>query len=140
MNLPGSADASAAGDETTSMDLTEVQPQPRKSLARRVSFASHLHIRLIDGKQAREPQSSSPNPPARNDGDNGDEDEDDDENSHPVHTASRRRSSMRRRSSTGFSEFGEQSMDMDDDDDGADPANALYDADAHYHAKATLPL
>ena len=109
------------------MDLTEVHSQPRKSLARRVSFASHLHIRLIDGKQARDPQSSSPNPLARNDGDgDGDEDEDNDENKHPVHAASRRRSSMRRRSSVAFSEFGEQSMDMDDEDGSAPlPADFL---------------
>ncbi|KAI0726175.1 Spc7 kinetochore protein-domain-containing protein [Fomitopsis betulina] len=134
LNLPGSADASAAVDETTSMDLTEVHPQSRKSLARRVSFASHLHVRLIDGKddkKSRDPQSSSPDPPTRNNDDDSDNNNDDDneENRNPVHTASRRRSSIRRRSSTGFSEFGERSMDMDNDDDAPLPADFFQQND-----------
>ncbi|KZT65577.1 hypothetical protein DAEQUDRAFT_768746 [Daedalea quercina L-15889] len=120
MNLPDSAEASAVGEETTSqsMDLTEVHAQSRKSLARRVSFASHAFIRLIDPKKSQE-RSSSPQQPS------GSSDSENEENRHPTPAALGRRNSMRRRSSTGFSEFGEQSMDMDEDETAPMPADFL---------------
>ncbi|KAH9919107.1 uncharacterized protein B0H18DRAFT_1086728 [Fomitopsis serialis] len=121
MNLPESAEASALADETTtqSMDLTEIHAQPRKSLARRVSFASHAHIRLFDVRDntnGSQDPSSSPQGPS---------DHRNDENRHPTPAPTRRRSSMRRRSSTAFSEFGEQSMEMDEDETAPLPADFL---------------
>ncbi|KAH9912257.1 Spc7 kinetochore protein-domain-containing protein [Epithele typhae] len=125
INLPNSrvSDAAepvaSAGADDQTMDLTEVHGRgPRKSiLSRRVSFAAHTHVRLFHpesnkGDPPSSPPAESPSPQApavtfitR---------EDNDENAVPGQA--NRRSSMRRRSSGAFSEFGEQSMDMDMDD------------------------
>ncbi|TFY67740.1 hypothetical protein EVJ58_g1422 [Rhodofomes roseus] len=101
------------------MDLTEVHAQPRKSLARRVSFASHAHIRLFEVRDKPNGSQGSPSSPQEP------SEEHNDENEHPTPAPSRRRSSMRRRSSTGFSEFGEQSMEMDEDETAPLPTDFL---------------
>ncbi|PIL30949.1 hypothetical protein GSI_07118 [Ganoderma sinense ZZ0214-1] len=108
------------------MDMTEVHGGPRKSLVnRRVSFAAHTHVRLfhIQSPDSASPEESSPagsspaDPPApafitR---------AENDENALP----GRRRSSIRRRSSGVYSEFGERSMDMDLDDTAPLPQDFL---------------
>ncbi|KAI0080046.1 hypothetical protein K474DRAFT_1689475 [Panus rudis PR-1116 ss-1] len=95
-----SDNSTATPDETNvhSMDLTEVGPSmPRKSLInRRVSFAGHANVLFFQKEQRRAKH--------RN------------ENDDPQDVAQgNRRSSVRRRSSTGLSENGERSMDLDDD-------------------------
>ncbi|KAI0651524.1 Spc7 kinetochore protein-domain-containing protein [Trametes meyenii] len=121
--------ASAVADDgnmTQTMEFTQVHGQgPRKSLARRVSFAAHTHVRLFhkdtpDGDKQGESSSpsSQDSPPAfvtR---------EINDENaipgpSHP------RRVSLRRRSSGAYSEFGERSMDLDMDETAPLPQDFL---------------
>ncbi|KAI0359036.1 hypothetical protein OH77DRAFT_1509753 [Trametes cingulata] len=113
---------------TQTMDFTQVQGQgPRKSLARRVSFAAHTHVRLFhkDTPDSNSPgESSSPAPPdsspafvtrAEND-----------ENAIPGPSQPQRRVSFRRRSSGVYSEFGERSMDMDMDDTAPLPQDFLH--------------
>ncbi|TBU34906.1 Spc7 kinetochore protein-domain-containing protein [Dichomitus squalens] len=135
LNLPharpsdaGESSTSVGADDTANitqtMDMTEVHGAgPRKSLARRVSFAAHTHVRLFhiqspDVNSSSSPAAASPaeaNAPAfitR---------AENDENAVP----GRRRSSFRRRSSGAFSEFGERSMDMDLDDTAPLPQDFL---------------
>ncbi|THH27079.1 hypothetical protein EUX98_g7108 [Antrodiella citrinella] len=93
------------------MDLTEVVNNTR---SRRVSFAAHAHVRLFtkDTKKVNfdeDATSSSPEVPP--------EQHINDENEHPEDASTSRRRSSRRRSSTTFSNYGEQSMDLDEDDD-----------------------
>ncbi|KAJ3547716.1 hypothetical protein NM688_g5373 [Phlebia brevispora] len=122
-----SATTADSTDVTQSMDLTEIQPTAsRKSLGRRVSFASHAHVRLFE---VQDPNASgsveqSPAPGERNDNEVDDED-DDVRTLKEIPPQNRRRSSQRRRSSTAFSEFGEQSMDMDEGDSALDPQDFL---------------
>ncbi|KAL7285776.1 hypothetical protein ACG7TL_000885 [Trametes sanguinea] len=110
---------------TQNMDFTEVHGGPRKSLARRVSFAAHTHVRLFHkpSPDSRSPDDSSPAPPkptpafvTR---------ADHDENAVPGPSQVQRRSSFRRRSSGVYSEFGERSMDMDLDDTAPLPQDFL---------------
>ncbi|OSD05882.1 hypothetical protein PYCCODRAFT_1052347 [Trametes coccinea BRFM310] len=137
INLPQSgrpSDATESGtsgsqDDTSNMtqnmDFTEVHGGPRKSLARRVSFAAHTHVRLFHkpSPDSRSPDDSSPAPPkptpafvTR---------ADHDENAVPGPSQVQRRSSFRRRSSGVYSEFGERSMDMDLDDTAPMPQDFL---------------
>ncbi|OCH88589.1 hypothetical protein OBBRIDRAFT_836452 [Obba rivulosa] len=133
INLPpaGSRDGeiSASVDSenvTQTMEFTEVHAaQSRKSLGRRVSFASHAHVRLFEiqdkdnntasSAEAYSPsQDSSPQQsPYQND-----------EDAHPQASQSRR-DSIRRRSSAAFSEFGERSMELDEDETAPYPAQFL---------------
>ncbi|KAI0768622.1 Spc7 kinetochore protein-domain-containing protein [Trametes elegans] len=112
---------------TQTMNFTAVHGQgPRKSLARRVSFAAHTHVRLFhkdspDGaSQGESPSPAPPDPPpafitrAEND-----------ENAIPGPSQAQRRVSFRRRSSGVYSEFGERSMDMDMDDTAPLPRDFL---------------
>ena len=117
-NTENSQPGAVPDDVTQSMDFTEVQPsQPRKSFGRRVSFASHAHVRLFEVRDQNangtaDPSSSPDRPPSADNSSNN-------ENTHaqPDEAPRPRRSSIsRRRSSVAFSEFGEQSMDMDMDD------------------------
>ncbi|PSR80699.1 hypothetical protein PHLCEN_2v6615 [Hermanssonia centrifuga] len=112
------------------MDLTEIQPPTsRKSLGRRVSFASHAHVRLFEVQDPNASASSvdpgSPRHVQESDEENENENEDNAPPSHDVNRNRRRSSSSRRRSSTAFSEFGEQSMDMDEDDTAPIPQDFL---------------
>ncbi|EIW64941.1 uncharacterized protein TRAVEDRAFT_68623 [Trametes versicolor FP-101664 SS1] len=109
---------------TQTMDFTQVHGGPRKSLAsRRVSFAAHTHVRLFhkdtpDGKSPGDSSPAAPEPPAfvtR---------ADNDENAVPGPSQPPRRVSFRRRSS-GVSEYGERSMDMDMDDTAPLPQDFL---------------
>ncbi|THG98453.1 hypothetical protein EW026_g3733 [Hermanssonia centrifuga] len=110
------------------MDLTEVQPPTsRKSLGRRVSFASHAHVRLFE-VQDPNASASSIDPGSPRHVQESDEENENEENAPPSHDVNRNRrrsSSSRRRSSTAFSEFGEQSMDMDEDDTAPIPQDFL---------------
>ncbi|EKM60780.1 uncharacterized protein PHACADRAFT_168096 [Phanerochaete carnosa HHB-10118-sp] len=100
------------------MDTTEIIKPSRKSLARRVSFASHAHVRLFEKskKNARKSQL---------------EDEDDEEEEEEEWEEERQKKTTRRRSSTGFptepENFGEgeQSMELDEDDTAPMPQNFL---------------
>ncbi|KAI0961141.1 hypothetical protein AcV7_000323 [Taiwanofungus camphoratus] len=116
LNLPDSTESSALADETNttqSMDFTEMHPSgPRKSLGRRVSFASHAHVRLFEIQEQN--TNSTAEPPSSPSQESSPQINN--ENTHPDTVPARRRSSVRRRSSTAFSEYGEQSMDMDIDD------------------------
>ncbi|KAI0666330.1 Spc7 kinetochore protein-domain-containing protein [Trametes maxima] len=114
------------GNMTQTMDFTQVHGQgPRKSLARRVSFAAHTHVRLFhkdtpDGEKQGESSSpsSQDSPPAfvtR---------EINDENAVPG-PSQPRRVSLRRRSSGVYSEFGERSMDIDIDETAPLPQHFL---------------
>ncbi|KAI9068004.1 hypothetical protein FKP32DRAFT_197389 [Trametes sanguinea] len=114
---------------TQNMDFTEVHGGPRKSLARRVSFAAHTHVRLFHkpSPDSKSPDDSSPAPPkptpafitrAEND-----------ENAVPGPSQLQRRGSFRRRSSGVYSEFGERSMDMDMDDTAPLPQDFLNQND-----------
>ncbi|PCH33333.1 hypothetical protein WOLCODRAFT_64132 [Wolfiporia cocos MD-104 SS10] len=134
VNVPFvSAESSSIGDEnaTQSMDFSEVHSRqsiaPRKSLAaRRVSFASHAHVRLFDTAKQRSDSSFSQDSPGSQDSpQNRDENDENDENVHAQAAYARRRSPGRRRSSTAFSELGERSMDMDSDDTAPDPQDFL---------------
>ncbi|OJT06038.1 Kinetochore protein spc7 [Trametes pubescens] len=110
---------------TQTMDFTQVHGQgPRKSLAsRRVSFAAHTHVRLFhketpNGKSPGDSSPAAPESPAfvtR---------ADNDENAVPGPSQPPRRVSFRRRSS-GVSEYGERSMDMDMDDTAPLPQDFL---------------
>ena len=104
------------------MDFTEVvRPTiPRKSLARRVSFASHAHVRLFEKQD--------PNASADVSKSGSEDDGDSDGERDPVELdflnadeEDTPRRPYRRRSSTGFSELGEQSMSMDTDADDTGP-------------------
>ncbi|EMD41576.1 hypothetical protein CERSUDRAFT_110126 [Gelatoporia subvermispora B] len=135
INLPpsGSRDedeeTSAGADSTNitqTMEFTQVHSaQPRKSLGRRVSFASHAHVRLFeiqdkDNNTASSAEAVSPpqdSPPQQSP-------YQDDQNVH-FQASQSRRNSMRRRSSVAFSEFGERSMEMDDDETAPYPAQFL---------------
>ncbi|TCD62040.1 hypothetical protein EIP91_007535 [Steccherinum ochraceum] len=96
---------------TQAMDFTEV-------VKRRVSFAPQAYVRVFtkDTKNnGSDAPSSSPEQPAVHFVN--------DENEHPEDASRSRRRSSRRRSSTTFSDYGERSMDMDEDDAGApDPS------------------
>ena len=113
--------ASASVDVTQTMDLTEVHGRgPRKSLARRVSFAAHTHVRLFhpDSNKGEPPSSpTSEDSPAKPAAPAFITRAENDENAIPAQGS--RRASLRRRSSGMYSEFGEQSMDMDLDDETA---------------------
>ena len=111
------------------MDLTEVHGRgPRKSLARRVSFAPHTHVRLFHpdtskgDKSPASPEEESPNPPAPAFVTRAENDE------NAVPGQGKRRSSIRRRSSGMYSEFGERSMDVDSDDTAPFPQDFLSQA------------
>ena len=134
LNLPRRSDVtesstSAGADDTNmtqTMDMTEVHGGPRKSLAsRRVSFAAHTHVRLfhIQSPDSASPKGSSPptSSPAETPTPAFVTRADNDENAVP----DRRRSSIRRRSSGVYSEFGERSMDMDLDDTAPLPQDFL---------------
>ncbi|KAI0735508.1 Spc7 kinetochore protein-domain-containing protein [Earliella scabrosa] len=132
LNLPhgrpsdaGESSSSGAADDanfTQTMDFTEVHGNgPRKSLARRVSFAAHTHVRLFHIQSPNGDNSSPAAPSPDADAPAFISRAENDENAIPSQAA--RRSSMRRRSSGAFSEFGERSMDMDTDD------TALYPQD-----------
>lgn len=108
--------------------MTEVHAMPsRKSLGRRVSFASHAHVRLFEVPAKGESKSKQARF-AEEDDDEDDEDDDDlglrddddlEEGESPEsqpNASNRRRSSARRRSSTAFTDYGERSMDMESDD------------------------
>ncbi|KAI8995444.1 Spc7 kinetochore protein-domain-containing protein [Trametes punicea] len=135
INIPRATDTaesstSAGQDETSNitqnMDLTEVHGVgPRRSLARRVSFAPHTHVRLYhkpspDSQSRNDSSPVQPNPKpafitrAEND-----------ENAIPGPSHLQRRTSFRRRSSCAYSEFGERSMDMDSDDTAPLPQDFL---------------
>ncbi|KZT06294.1 uncharacterized protein LAESUDRAFT_679813 [Laetiporus sulphureus 93-53] len=105
LKAPVDADSAELGDDTTSMDLTEVNS--RRSLSRRVSFAPAAHVRLFDTKD--KDAAESQNPDATDSG----------------KSRARRRSSLRTRSSVAFSEYGERSMDMDTDDTALAPQDFL---------------
>ena len=132
LNLPhgrpsdaGESSSSGAADDanfTQTMDFTEVHGNgPRKSLARRVSFAAHTHVRLFHIQSPNGDNSSPAAPSPDADAPAFISRAENDENAIPSQAA--RRSSMRRRSSGAFSEFDERSMDMDTDD------TALYPQD-----------
>ena len=96
------------------MDLTEVHGQgPRKSLLRRVSFASHTQVKLF---YKQSPQHSPEHPDPEHQPAGFVSRADHDENAIPGPSQPQRRVSFRRRSSGVYSEFGERSMDMDLDD------------------------
>ncbi|KAI0344137.1 hypothetical protein BDW22DRAFT_1483249 [Trametopsis cervina] len=120
-------DGPSSTDATMTMDFTEVRPSlPRKSLgfSRRVSFASHAHVRMFekpDRKDNARPHFEDEDEERE---ENEDEVEDSDEGASFEEDAPPQRNS-RRRSSTGFTELGEQSMDMDDDDTGPIPQDFL---------------
>ena len=106
-----SADDPSSQNVTMTMDFTEVvRPTiPRKSLARRVSFASHAHVRLFEKQD--------PNASADVSKSGSEDDGDSDRERDPVELdflnadeEDTPRRPYRRRSSTGFSELGEQSM------------------------------
>ncbi|KAI0639064.1 Spc7 kinetochore protein-domain-containing protein [Trametes polyzona] len=131
----GNSSTSGATDEgniTQTMEFTQVHGQgPRKSLPRRVSFASRTYVRLYhkDTPGDKSPSdSSSPAPPpapppfvTR---------ADNDENAIPGSSQPQRRVSFRRRSSGVYSEFGERSMDMDMDDTAPLPEDFLNQSPA----------
>jgi kinetochore protein Spc7/SPC105 len=106
-----------ADDITQTMDLTRVSINDnatRKSLGRRVSFASHAQVRVFE----KDPNRSDTSPSATNDSGQSTQSGAqsgpvvNDENDYPgASSMARRRSSMRR--SAVFSENGEASMDMD---------------------------
>ena len=134
LNLPRRSDVtesslSTGADDanmTQTMDMTEVHGGPRKSLAnRRVSFAAHTHVRLfhIQSPDSASPKESSPagSSPAEPPAPAFVTRAENDENAVP----GRRRSSVRRRSSGAYSEFGERSMDMDLDDTAPLPQDFL---------------
>ncbi len=134
LNLPRRSDAtesstSTGADDTNmtqTMDMTEVHGGPRKSLAnRRVSFAAHTHVRLfhIQSPDSASPKESSPagSSPAEPPAPAFITRAENDENAVP----GRRRSSIRRRSSGVYSEFGERSMDMDLDNTAPLPQDFL---------------
>ncbi|KAI0095293.1 Spc7 kinetochore protein-domain-containing protein [Irpex rosettiformis] len=117
-----SADDTGSNNITMSMDFTEVvrNSVPRKSLGRRVSFASHAHVRLFE-KQDPNTSGDLSKSGSEDGGDSaGEEDpvELDFLNEDEADTPHR---PFRRRSSTGFSELGEQSMSMDLDADDTGP-------------------
>ena len=103
---------------TLSMDMTEVFKPSRKSLARRVSFASVAHVRLYE-KNKRDSSKSQ-----------HDEDEDEEEEEEWEEERQKKKST-RRRSSTGFpaqhADFGggEASMELDEDDTAPIPQSYL---------------
>src|SRR6266571_1038633 len=95
----------------------------RKSLGRRVSFASHAQVRVFEKDQNRgdtSPSSAVAGPSSQTGALVNDE------NNYPgASSMARRRSSLRRRS-VAFSENGEASMDMDSDLESSPlPANFL---------------
>ncbi|GJE85895.1 Spc7 kinetochore protein-domain-containing protein [Phanerochaete sordida] len=98
------------------MDTTEVYKASRKSLARRVSFASHAHVRLYEKTKKNTSRTHS----------DEEEELDEDEDERP-------RKNTRRRSSTGFpvapepEDFGEgeESMQLDEDDTAPIPQSML---------------
>ncbi len=125
-------------NETQTMDFTQVHGNgPRKSLARRVSFAAHTHVRLfhiqspdVGGDKASpapSPDVQAPAPAFVTRAEN-------DENAVPAQAS--RRNSIRRRSSGAFSEFGERSMDMDMDDTAPFPHDFLPQRGAALDASA----
>ena len=99
------------------MDFTHIQGSinenaTRKSLGRRVSFASHAQVRVFEKDSKR----SGASPSAATDHPDHSAQSGtivNDENDYPGATMARRRSSMRR--SVAFSENGEASMEMDSD-------------------------
>ncbi|KAK7694277.1 hypothetical protein QCA50_001458 [Cerrena zonata] len=103
--------------------------------SRRVSFAAHAHVLVFekekklsagkDNTRRRSRGGETEDQQARFADDNGG-DQGNDENIDPQ-TGTQRRKSMRRRSSTAFSEFGERSMDMDDEDEEGPPATNFLD-------------
>ncbi|KAH9853039.1 Spc7 kinetochore protein-domain-containing protein [Lenzites betulinus] len=113
-----STSATDDGNMTQTMDFTQVHgPGPRKSLARRVSFAPHTHVRLFH-KDTSHGKGASPSPISPESSEN-------DENAIPGPSQPQRRVSYRRRSSGAYSEFGERSMDMDMDDTAPLPQDFL---------------
>ncbi|KAF7792468.1 hypothetical protein EIP86_003507 [Pleurotus ostreatoroseus] len=133
----GQENSGTAGDSTDvtqSMDLTEVQhTMSRKSLARRVSFASHAHVRLFEVQDPNASSSADQSPsPSSQEVADSDEEAEDDHEAQEIPAQTRRRSSYRRRSSTAFSEFGEQSMEMDEGDSAMDPEDFLERGDEPY--------
>ncbi|KAH9004218.1 Spc7 kinetochore protein-domain-containing protein [Lactarius hatsudake] len=118
-----------ADDVTQTMDFTRDIKSPikeyaaRKSLGRRVSFASHAQVRVFEKDQNRGDVLPSPAEagPSSQTGVPVN-----DENNYPgAPSMARRRSSLRRRS-VAFSENGEASMDMDSDLESSPlPANFL---------------
>lgn len=99
------------------MDFTHIQGSinenaTRKSLGRRVSFASHAQVRVFE----KDPKHSGASPSASTDLPGHSTQSGtvvNDENDYPGASVARRRSSMRR--SIAFSENGEESMEMDSD-------------------------
>ncbi|KAI0706070.1 Spc7 kinetochore protein-domain-containing protein [Cytidiella melzeri] len=121
-----SIDDIGSNNVTITMDLTEVvkSSMPRKSLGRRVSFASHAHVRLFE---KRDPNTSGDE--RRIGGEDSIDSEDDDShaelNFQDDDSKGVERIPSRRRSSTGFNELGEESMDMDMDDTAPIPQDFL---------------
>ena len=98
------------------MDFTHIQGSinenaTRKSLGRRVSFASHAQVRLFEKDQKRSGASPSATDHSGHSTESGTTVND--ENDYPGASVVRRRSSMRR--SVAFSGNGEESMEMDSD-------------------------
>ena len=99
------------------MDFTHIQGSinenaTRKSLGRRVSFASHAQVRVFE----KDPKRSGASPSAATDHPGPSAQSGtvlNDENDYPGASVARRRSSMRR--SVAFSGNGEESMEMDSD-------------------------
>ena len=118
-----------ADDITQTMDFTRDIKSPikeyaaRKSLGRRVSFASHAQVRVFEKDQNRGDTHPSSSPVAGPSSQTGAPVND--ENNYPgASSVGRRRSSLRR--SVAFSENGEASMDMDSDLESSPlPANFL---------------
>ncbi|KAL6299649.1 Spc7 kinetochore protein-domain-containing protein [Sparassis latifolia] len=135
----GAESSTFTGDDniTQTMDFTDIHnAAARKSLGRRVSFASHAHVRIFERKKTNgsaDPpfsptQGSFPQTESRTN----------DENVYPDTARGGRRSSVRRRSSTRFSEFGEQSMDMDIDDDAPVPDDFINENNIFHQEGSAL--
>ncbi|CCM00329.1 uncharacterized protein FIBRA_02359 [Fibroporia radiculosa] len=122
-SLPDSTESSADDNNTQSMDFTEVHNNSRKSLGRRVSFASHAHVRLFEREQKGNNSTGSSSSPT-DDSPGADRNDEESENIDSNASNSGRRSSVRR-SSVAFSEFGERSMDLDMDDTAPLPQDFL---------------